>query len=621
MKNLLHRMLRSGAFYMGLLYFFVLFLSLYRVWSINLFPTKYILLFLVCGLLIYLIILRLITWNRRSTKLIGYLLQILVVSLCFWITVQISGVDNFLDRQSPITRRKELKIAVLKDSPYHSIEDLKKKKLALPLKTDESSATKLRQNLEQEHPDVVPFYENVNTYVDGVNALLDKKADAVMLNTDFNDMVLTAVPGYLDKIRIIYTMNSEQEIKLEHDIEDITQEPFNIYLSGNDEFGELTEEGRTDTNIIATVNPKTRQVLLTSIPRDYYVRMAIGDPNAYDKLTHSSNFGVETTVKTLEDLLDTKISYYVRINFSSLIEIVNAIGGIDIDNPTAFNTFDIKEMPFDFPVGKQHLNGLQALAYSRERYFFGDERTRGTNQQRVISAIIAQITKPENIINFGSILDSLGDIYQTNMTPNEISALIRMQLNDNKPWTIQDFNLNGADAMGHYSYMMPAYNLYVMMPYAETVEYASDCIAKLLRGESVKIDRDKENPADPTILNQNTRIRRSESQPDESTSGNEVTTPGDGIPGGTVTPQPAPKPKKKGRNIAPSGVTPGTPDNTVAPAEPGTADRPGTEKTEKPPLEGPPVIIEPAPKADKTGGNPSKAAPSKPGRDKTSPAQ
>lgn len=261
---------------------------------------------------------------------------------------------------------------------------------------------------------------------------------------------------------------------------DVTSEPFNIYITGIDTYGTISTVSRSDVNMIATVNPKTHQVLLTSIPRDYYVPQPCQGGQT-DKLTHTGIFGVDCTVETVENYFGIDINYYVRVNFSSVENIVDALGGINVDSPIAFDA-----LGYSFSAGTNSLNGKEALAFSRERYSLGGgDRDRGKNQMRVITGIINKAISPSIITNYTSILDAVSGSFQTNMSNSEMTSLIKMQINDMSGWDIEQIAVNGT---GNASAWSPAngFNSWVMEPNVNTVKRAVEVMKKVENGEDVK---------------------------------------------------------------------------------------------------------------------------------------
>lgn len=270
--------------------------------------------------------------------------------------------------------------------------------------------------------------------------------------------VLKRSLGVLDKISSgVKTVNVD------------TNKAFNIFISGIDTYGDISTQSRSDVNIVATVNPKTRHMLLTTIPRDSYVKIALGGHDQYDKLTHAGNYGVESSKQTVANLLDTDVDTYVRINFSSFIEIVDALGGITVNNPTAFTSYGEH-----FDAGDIYLTGKRALVFSRERKSLsGGDVDRGKNQQRVIEGIINKISGIRSVSGFNSLLDTVGDSVQTNIDDSTIKQLINQQIDNTTSWTTENYSLEGKGQTGGLkSYAMPNASLYMYVLNDESVEKA-----------------------------------------------------------------------------------------------------------------------------------------------------
>ena len=259
---------------------------------------------------------------------------------------------------------------------------------------------------------------------------------------------------------------SDQHIKL--------TKPFTLYISGIDTYGDISTMSRSDVNIMVVINPQTHKILLVNTPRDYYVQLH-GTTGLKDKLTHSGIYGINMSVNTMEDLYSVPINYYLRINFSSLTKIIDALGGVDVNSQYKFTADG-----YLFNVGVNHLNGNQALAFSRERHSFeGGDRTRGSNQELVIEAIIAKMNDSQTIINYQQILASLNGVIQTNMSSSDISKLISAQLNDMSKWNVESIGVTGTDS-NNYTYSMGNIPLYVMEPDMTSVDTAKQAIQQYL---------------------------------------------------------------------------------------------------------------------------------------------
>lgn len=252
---------------------------------------------------------------------------------------------------------------------------------------------------------------------------------------------------------------------------DVMTQPFNVYISGIDVYGEITKESRSDVNLIATVNPKTHKILLTTTPRDYYVLIPGVSNGMRDKLTHAGVYGIDTSIATLEHLYNTEISFYARVNFTSVIDIVDAMGGIDVESEVAFTTSKAAGTVVDIQEGWNHLNGEQALAFVRERKAFVDgDHQRGKNQQILMSALIKKAISPMILIQANEMIDGVVGNAETNMSEVQMKSLIEMQLNDLEGWEIESVAASGDDSGKQYCYSYSGGPLYVCVPDEAQVE-------------------------------------------------------------------------------------------------------------------------------------------------------
>ena len=269
----------------------------------------------------------------------------------------------------------------------------------------------------------------------------------------------------------------------------ITKEPFVVYLSGVDNRGELTEKARSDVNILAVVNPTTKQAALINTPRDYYVDLAGTDSK--DKLTHAGLYGVETSMATLGNLYGVNVEHYLRINFAGFINIIDAIGGVDVYSDQAFTSVGSPGYydPTTFAEGWNHLDGKSALAFARERHAFktGDIQ-RGINQMKVIDAMAEKLKSPALLMSFSKLMDAMSDCFVTSLSQEQISALVRMQLSDLANWDIQSYSVTGSSGKSSQCYSAKGQSLYVMKPDESSVAQAKELIASVLGGEGTVSD-------------------------------------------------------------------------------------------------------------------------------------
>ena len=269
----------------------------------------------------------------------------------------------------------------------------------------------------------------------------------------------------------------------------ITKEPFVVYLSGVDNRGDLTEKARSDVNILAVVNPTTKQAALINTPRDYYVDLAGTDSK--DKLTHAGLYGVETSMATLGNLYGVNVEHYLRINFAGFINIIDAIGGVDVYSDQAFTSVGSPGYydPTTFVEGWNHLDGKAALAFARERHAFASgDIQRGINQMKVIDAMLNKIKSPALLMGFSKIMDAAADCFVTSFSQDQISALVRMQLSDFAEWDIESYTVTGTSSSSTKCYSAKGQKLYVMKPDDASVSKAREMIASVLGGEGTVAD-------------------------------------------------------------------------------------------------------------------------------------
>lgn len=321
---------------------------------------------------------------------------------------------------------------------------------------------------------------------DMADDFLEGKVDAIILNEAYISLFdeFEKYEGFSSKVRLIYECSVSEKGKAEENEEagtkeKITTEAFLVYLSGSDTREKILAQSRSDVNIIAVVNPQTKQVLLINTPRDYYIPNPVGN-GAMDKLTHCGLYGVECSMEALENLYDEEISYYAQINFTGFEKIIDAIGGITVYSDQEFVT-NLDKIHID--KGDNYLSGKAALSFARERYALaGGDNARGKNQMKVIKAVIEKMSAGTLIKNYSKILESIEGMFTTNMTMEEISALIKMQVNDNAKWNVLSYAVTGPGG-NTTTYSTPSSSAYVMYMDEDMVQYGSELIDRVVAGE------------------------------------------------------------------------------------------------------------------------------------------
>lgn len=469
-KNIFYKVLSILLILVSIIFLGILF-------YIDLLPSKYMTALTISILLFNLINVLLLNLKRLKKKIKKFLsiVVIMIITLLsvanFYICRTFSVLSNNGDSKYKLAHYS---VMVLKEEKYSDIEDLNGKVLGYYQNT--LGLEEAEGHLNKKGNFDFKSYESTDTLVSDLN---NKKIDAILIEDSIKQIMQEESQETLDELKTLYEFTVKVEIKSTAKDVDVTKEAFAIYISGIDTYGEISSVSRSDVNIVMVVNPKTKQVLLISIPRDYYVQLH-GTTGTKDKLTHAGIYGVDMSIKTIEDLLELDINYYIKVNFTSVIDIVDALGGLDVYSEYSFISYS----GFSFKKGYNSVNGEQALDFARTRKAFADgDRQRGKNQQALIEAIIRKATSKSIITKYNSLLSAIDGKYQTNMSTKKITSLIKKQLDNMSSWNITSYSLTGKDS-SNYTY---TYNqlLYVMEPDEESVNEAIELINKVLEGETL----------------------------------------------------------------------------------------------------------------------------------------
>ncbi len=463
------------------IYFILLILisafSIYLGFNITIIPTKYLYLLIGFYILNLLLILLLLFRKKKILRIIGIFLSIILIIISIGISYIYHRTNTFFNKITNVKyETSNYSLLVLKSNNYQNLEDIKN------TGTYSNELDKNYDSALKELDEKIKLNKNKYTDIfELVNDFLNNHIEAIFINENYIDIIDENNTDFKDKINIIDTITIKsinEKKELENEINKLGN--FNIYISGIDTYGPITTVSRSDVNILATINIKDSKILLTNTPRDYYVQLH-GTTGNKDKLTHAGVYGIDMSMQTLSDLYDTPIDYYVRVNFNSLITIVDAIGGIDIYSDASFRTYTNKNVYVN--AGWNHFNGTQALAYARERYAYMEgDRHRGQNQQQVIEAIIKKVTESNDINTYLNLLDTLENAVQTNIDRKLINGFINLQVKKKLNWSIESIQANGFDD-GGYTYSYPGQYLYVMQPDYNSVEEAKNRIKELLDKE------------------------------------------------------------------------------------------------------------------------------------------
>ena len=398
-----------------------------------------------------------------GSKIGGAVLSLILTAMFAFGSFYLWTISHAVDTIArDVTESDSYVVVVRADDPAQTIVDAASYEFALPLSGDSDGLAAALEDISAAAGGELATKAYAGP-MEEANALLAEEIPAAIYNEAYTATLEEAIENYSDQVRILYRAVIEKEPD-EPERTVSVDEPFTVYISGIDVAGAITTTSRSDVNIIVNVNPYTHKILLTTTPRDYFVTIPGISGDVRDKLTHAGIYGIRASMATLENVYGVDLDYYVRVNFTSLINIVDALGGIDVDSPVAFTKGD-----YSFVQGVNHMDGEMALAFCRERYAFASgDNQRGKNQEAVLTAIIHKITSPAVLTHAGEVIEVVSSCTQTSISREDISKLVSRQLAEGASWQVESQAASGTgDSQPTYS--MGETNLYVMWPDEEVV--------------------------------------------------------------------------------------------------------------------------------------------------------
>lgn len=465
------------------------FYLLYQVIRLNVLPSKF-LFPLTIGVVVLdaIFILLLIYFSKNVvSKIICVVLTLLVCAASCMGGYYISKTQGALSNITNVAKHAKNTVSVIvKESSSIKNKSQLNGVSVGSLRLNEQGSNKVLKELSSEG-----IVLNQTEY-DSMTALLEAfyngEVDSIIINESSRSQILDmeAYSNFDSNTRVVYqTSYKVKNNDSATSVSDITSKPFNVLISGSDTRGGFDENGRSDVIMVATVNPKTHTILLTSVPRDFYVTTACdaGDgcmQGALDKITHTGIHGTNTTKRTVEQLLGIEINYTFKVGFDTVTELVDVLGGVDVYVEPGYATTTSE---FSVHEGVNHLNAQQALAFARERYSYTEgDRQRTKNQQQVLMGIVKEATKPSVITNYAAIMDTMANTFSTTMSNEEITDLIKYQLNNNPTWKMEQYMVDGTGDTLMCAELGDAAS--VMVPDQSTVKMAKDKINAVLAGKS-----------------------------------------------------------------------------------------------------------------------------------------
>lgn len=423
------------------------------------------------GVLILLLIYVLLS-QMSSSLVLGKVISVILISLMLFSTTVSDNVINTLDNinKTVFSSTEVIYILVNSENPIMEFSQVSDR-TGYNMMQDQLQTAKLNEILQNEDKSL-----ELKEYIDWEDMLSDlknNKIESILLSNNSYNMLCENFDDLSDYTKILCTVDipiikENQTAELVAD-----NKPFIIYISGNDGYGDISLTGRSDVNLLMCVNPETKQVLLISTPRDYYINISRMLPSGEiisgkDKLTHAGNCGVEYSMEALSELYGVDINYYFKINFSGCVNVIDALGGIIINSDVAFkNGYEAAPVTYEFNIGENECDGEKTLAFVRERKAFIDgDMQRGRNQEAAIEGMINKLISPSIIKNYADVLDAVSDMFITNMPTKAITNLAKNQLKTGSSWDIQSYSVGASTSGTRYcevygfsaSCLVPDYN-------------------------------------------------------------------------------------------------------------------------------------------------------------------
>ena len=439
--------------------------TMYSIHKFNLFNFHNISNYIYIMGIIDIIIIIVCMLKLKKTAIVISILTIILNSVAFY---GIQSVTGLFEKFNQNAKYEEIRVNIytLKENEKTDISsiisDIEKGKdlIIMGSKNDEETAKKTKNKLiedivyknnklSKEKVDEKLKIEYKNTYVETYKDIIDKKQEMMILNSAYEGIIELHDEKYKEKIKSIYETDFKEEIKEiskddkqenrdnNEETKHISKKPgvYNIYISGIDVAGNIGTVSRSDVNIIMTVNTNTKKILLTTTPRDTYLKIPGKGQDQYDKLTHAGMYGIQTSIETIQNLYDMDIDYYVRLNFTSFLNIINLVGNIEVYNDQAFKA---SHGGYHMPKGMITLDAKKALAFVTERFSLENgDYDRGKNQEKVIEAVIKKIANIGNITKINTILDGIASSIQTDVKMDEVMKLVNKALEEKDGYEIK----------------------------------------------------------------------------------------------------------------------------------------------------------------------------------------
>lgn len=452
---------------------------------LNLLPMKYVGIIAVVLLLLFVVVF-VSQLDKRGNRTWGKGLSFFIMFLLLFATYYVGKANGALGKITGGSYKVDnMVVAVLADDKAEKIDDAASYTFGVQYAMGGEDVKAAVSDIDEKIGTEIQTVEFASLS-EQAEALHNGSVQAIVYNEGYTGILEEAFENYSDNVKIIYQHRIKKELDDTASKVEVKKDTFSVFISGIDVYGPIETNSRSDVNIIATVNPETHQILLTTTPRDYYVEIPGISGGERDKLTHAGIYGVDASMKTLAQLYDTEIQFYVRVNFTSLVEIVDQLGGIDVESELEFTTSPDSGTVINVVQGTNHFNGQEALAFSRERQNVpGGDNQRGKNQQAVITAIIKKMISPSMLMNANGIINSVSGNVETNMSQDQIQELVKNQLSEGAAWNIYSMAATGTGDE-QYCFSYSGSPLYVMQPDQAVVDSISRMMDAVENGQTLE---------------------------------------------------------------------------------------------------------------------------------------
>lgn len=485
-----NKVLRGIGIALSILLVVASFYLLYQLIKINVLPTKLLFLITIIFVLLDAIFALLLCYYTRAvvSKIICVVITLVLIFGSCMGGYYISKTGSLLTNITNVTKhaKNTVSVVVKQSSDIKNKSQLNGLSVGTLRTIGTQGSSKALKELSKDG--VVMNQSEYDSLSAMLEAFYNGEVDSIIINELSRSQILD-MESYADfdnNTRVVYqTSYKVENTDKANAVSDITSKPFNVLISGSDTRGGFDENGRSDVIMVATINPKTSTILLTSVPRDFYVTTACDAADgcmqgALDKITHTGIHGTNTTKRTVEQLLGIEINYTFKVGFDTVTDLVDALGGVDVYVEPGYA---VTNQYFSVHEGVNHLNGHDALEYARERYAYTEgDRQRTKNQQQVLMGIVNDATKPSVITKYASIMDAMANTFSTTMSNEEISDLIKYQINNNPKWKMEQYMVDGTGDTLMCAELGDAAS--VMVPNQSTVKMAKDKINAVLAGKS-----------------------------------------------------------------------------------------------------------------------------------------